>query len=49
MCLAQGPQRSDADEAQTHGLSVLCQAPYHWATGLPDLQMTITSNTTMEK
>ena len=22
MCLAQGPQRSDADEARTHGLSV---------------------------
>ena len=26
MCLAQGPQRSDAGEAQTRGLSVLSQA-----------------------
>ena len=29
MCLAQGPQRSDAGEAQTHGPSVLSQALYH--------------------
>ena len=26
MCLAQGPQRSDAGEARTHGPSVLSQA-----------------------
>ena len=31
MCLAQGPQRSDAGEAQTHGPSVLSQALSHWA------------------
>ena len=35
MCLAQGPQRSDAGEAQTHGPSVLSQALYQWATALP--------------
>ena len=35
MCLAQGPQRSDAGEARTPGLSVLSQALYHWATALP--------------
>ena len=35
MCLAQGPQRSDAGEARTHCLSVLSQALYHWATALP--------------
>ena len=34
MCLAQGPQRSDAGEAQTRGLSVSSQALYHWATAL---------------
>ena len=28
MCLAQGPQRSDAVEARTGGLSVLSQALY---------------------
>ena len=28
MCLAQGPQRSDAGEAQTCGLSVSSQALY---------------------
>ena len=32
MCLAQGPQRSEADEALTHGPSVSSQALYHWAT-----------------
>ena len=32
MCLAQGPQHSEASEAQTRGLSVSSQAPYHWAT-----------------
>ena len=35
MCLAQGPQRSDAGEVRTHGPSVLSQALYHWATALP--------------
>ena len=35
MCLAQGPQRSDAGEAQTRGPSVSSQALYHWATALP--------------
>ena len=33
MRLAQGPQRSDAGEARTRGLTVSSQAPYHWATG----------------
>ena len=31
MCLAQGPQRSDAGEAQTRGASVSSQALYHCA------------------
>ena len=35
MCLTQGPQRSDADEAQTRGPLVSSQALYHWATVLP--------------
>ena len=35
MCLAQGPQRSDAGEAQTRDPSVSSQALYHWATALP--------------
>ena len=35
MCLAQGPQRGDASEARTRGLSVSSQAFYHWATALP--------------
>ena len=34
MCLAQGPQRSDAGEARTHGPWVSSQALYHWATAL---------------
>ena len=34
MCLAQGPQRSDAGEARTRGPSVSSQALYHWATAL---------------
>ena len=34
MCLAQGPQRSDACEAWTHGPSVSSQALYYWATVL---------------
>ena len=37
MCLAQGPQRSDAGEAQTRGPSVSSQALYHWATALPQM------------
>ena len=40
MCLAQGPQRSDASEARTRGLSVLSQALYHWATALPEILTT---------
>ena len=35
MCLAQGPQRSDAGEARTRGPSVYSQALYHRATALP--------------
>ena len=35
MCLAQGPQRSDAGEAGTHGPLVSSQAIYHLATWLP--------------
>ena len=35
MCLAQGPQPSDAGEARTRGPSVSSQALYHWATALP--------------
>ena len=35
MCLAQGPQRSDAGEARTRGPSVSSQTLYHWATALP--------------
>ena len=31
MCLAQGPQRSDAGEARTRGPSVSSQALNHWA------------------
>ena len=39
MCLAQGPQRSDAGEARTRGPSVSSQALYHWATALPILHV----------
>ena len=39
MCLAQGPQRSDAGEARTRGPSVSSQALYHWATALPMLAL----------
>ena len=35
MCLAQGPQRSDASEARTCGPSASSQALYLWATALP--------------
>ena len=34
MCLAQGPQRSDAGEARTRGPSVSSRAPYHWVSTL---------------
>ena len=34
MCLAQGPQSSDAGEARTRGPSVSSQALYYWATAL---------------
>ena len=36
MCLAQGPQHSDAGEARTHSPSVSSQALFHWATALPN-------------
>ena len=39
MCLAQGPQRSDAGEARTRYPSVSSQALYHWATALPHFQV----------
>ena len=35
MCLAQGPQRSDAGEARTRGPLVSSQALYQRATALP--------------
>ena len=38
MCLAQGPQRSDAGEARTRDPSVSSQALYHWATALQVLR-----------
>ena len=37
MCLAQGPQHSDAGEAWIRGPLVSSQKPYHWATALPGL------------
>ena len=36
MCLAQGPQGSDAGEARTRGPSVSSEALYHRATVLPN-------------
>ena len=39
MCLAQGPQRSDAGEARTRGPSVSSQTLNHWATALPTQNM----------
>ena len=39
MCLAQGPQRSDVNEARTRGPLVSSQALYHWATALSHKQM----------
>ena len=44
MCLAQGPQRSDAGEARTRGPSVSSQALYHWATALPKKNKTKKKN-----
>ena len=41
MCLAQGPQHSDAGEARTGGPSVSSQALNHWATALPIEAFTI--------
>ena len=38
MCIAQGPQRSDASEAWTRGPSVSSQALYHWATVSPHIR-----------
>ena len=43
MCLAQGPQRNDADEARTRGPSVSSQALYHWAAALPDSLVPVNS------
>ena len=42
MRLAQGPQRSDAGEARTHGPSVSSQALYHRATALCSLKLSDT-------
>ena len=47
MCLAQGPQRSDAGEARTRGLSVSSQALYHWATALPKKHLYSSADHTM--
>ena len=38
MCLAQGPQGSDAGKARIHSPSLSSQALYHLATALPVLQ-----------
>ena len=43
MCLAQGPQGSDAGEAWTRGPLVSSQALYHWATALPVFLFSIDS------
>ena len=43
MCLAQGPQRSDASEARARGPSVSSQALYHWATAPPPLFFWVSS------
>ena len=39
MCLAQGPQCSDAGEARTRGPSVSSQTLYYWATALAIAQL----------
>ena len=44
MCLAQGPQRSDAGEARTRSLSVSSQALYHWATDKADIHIFTVNN-----
>ena len=41
MCLAQGPQHSDAGEAQTRGPLVSSQALYHWATALQTIDLIV--------
>ena len=41
MCLAQGPQRSDACEARTPDPLVSSQALYYWATALPKISCTV--------
>ena len=46
MCLAQGPQRSDASEARTRGPSISSQALYHWATALTTLVLIVQLNWT---
>ena len=43
MCLAQGPQRSDAGEARTRGPSVSSQALYHLATA-PTIHVAFNNN-----
>ena len=45
MCLAQGPQRSDAGEARTRGPSVSSQALYHCADGESSRFIVINSGT----
>ena len=45
MCLAQGPQRSDAGETRTRYPSVSSQALYHWATALPGFEWVNTKDT----
>ena len=41
MCLAQGPQRSDAGEARTRRPSLSSQALYHWATALTEIGLNV--------
>ena len=48
MCLAQGPQHSDAGEAGTRGPSVSRQALYHWATALPSKLLEYRISTVLE-
>ena len=50
MCHAQGPQRSEASEARTGGLSISSQALYRLVTALPDLfSLSATKNMLFEK